>query len=717
MNDSYDFSSIKSILEPRSVAIVGASDSPNRIGGRSLAYMLKRSFDGDLYPINPQRQTVQGLRSYCSIADLPASVDTALVALPANLVPNAIDDLILNGVSSAVIFSSGFAEVGVEGAKVQADIAAKAKDAGMRLLGPNSLGLINTRRNFWGTFTSALEANWPEIGRVGIASQSGAYGSHILSLAMARGMGISSFVTTGNEADITTTDAIGWMAQDNDTDVIIAYLEGIQDSGKLAAALEMARLARKPVIVMKAGSSALGSIAAQSHTASLAGNDAVTDAVLREYGALRITNTQQALDFAEAACTRIYPVQNSLGVLTVSGGAGILIADDAERFELPMPEMPQEAQQQLIELLSFAATRNPVDCTAQAFNQIELIGDFGVKLVEAGGYKSLLIFLSHAGGHTSTVPALREQLKRIRDIAPDCLCVLSLIASQEVTDLYRQDGFLVFDDPSRAVAAIAAMGRLGQGFARIRLPRPSPLAHIKALESVPNEKECKTIFAAAGIASPVEYLVNSEEEAALKAHDIGFPIVMKIVSPDIPHKTEIGGVLIGVDGEEKARTGYTTLIERAQRARPNAKIDGILVAQQIDNGVECLMGIQCDPVFGPIAVFGLGGIFVEIMQDVVLRQCPFGEVEAEEMIRSIKGFELLNGARGTLPVDIPSLAAMLSRLSTLAMALGPNLQSIDINPVIATPNGAWAVDGLIDINLNQGIKNRKSEDTKHVHSI
>lgn len=717
MNDNHDFTSIKSILEPRSVAILGASDSPTRIGGRSLAYMLNRRFDGDLYPINPQRQTVQGVRSYASITDLPISVDVALVALPANLIPNAVDELIVSGVKSAVIFSSGFAEVGAEGAEVQADIAARARDAGMRILGPNSLGLINTRRNFWGTFTSALEASWPKIGRVGIASQSGAYGSHILSLAMARDIGISSFITTGNEADITTTDAIGWMAQDHETDVIIAYLEGIQDGGKLTAALEMARLARKPVIVMKAGSSVLGSKAAQSHTASLAGDDAVIDAILREYGALRITNTQQALDFAEAACTRIYPVENSLGVLTVSGGAGILIADDAERFELPMPEMPQEAQQHLLGLLSFAATRNPVDCTAQAFNQIELIGDFGVKLVEAGGYKSLLIFLSHAGGHKSTVPALREQLKRIRDIAPDCLCVLSLIASQDIIDLYRKDGFLVFDDPSRAVAAIAAMGRLGESFARVRLPQPLPLEHIETLKSVPNEKECKTVFEAAGIVSPVEYLVNSEEEAAFCAGKIDSPVVMKIVSPDILHKTEIGGVLIGIEGEDEVRAGYTTLIERAQRARPNARIDGVLVAQQIDEGVECLMGIHRDPVFGPIAVFGLGGIFVEIMKDVVLRQCPFGEPEAEKMIRSIKGFELLDGARGTQPVDIPSLAIMLSRLSALAMALGPNLKSIDINPVIATPKGAWAVDGLIDINIHQGTADRKSQDKKYANGI
>jgi len=709
MSRTNAFGDLSSMLAPTSVAIIGASDTPTRIGGRSIGYMLQRPFEGRIYPVNPQRSTVQGLAAYPSINALPEAPDVAIVALPASLVPDTLDDLAAKGTRSAVVFSSGFAEVGPDGAALQELIAARAKVAGMQLLGPNTLGLINTRRNFWGTFSSSIEAGWPEIGTIGIASQSGAYGAHMLSLAVARGLGLSAFVTTGNEAGITATDAIGWMAEDDNTNVIIAYLEGIKDGERLIKALETARAARKPVIVMKAGRSALGGEAAQSHTASLAGNDAVVDAILRDCGALRIHNTQAALDFAEAAVKRIYPVGNTLGVLTVSGGAGILIADDAEQLGVPMPALPEQTQSELKGLLSFAATRNPVDCTAQAFNQIELIGDFGTKLVETGGYKSLLIFLSHAGGHRSTVPALRGQLQRIREASPDCLAALSVIAPPEIVTMYQEDGFLVYDDPARAVSAIAAMGRLGEAFSSRPQPASPNLLPGRAFSATPNEAECKAIFADAGITVPTEVIVTTADDAVDAAEQIGFPVVMKIVSPDILHKTEIGGVLTLVSDAEQARSGFATLMERARFARPEARIDGVLVAQRIDKGVECLMGVQRDPVFGPMAVFGLGGIFVEVLQDVVLRRCPFDEATAMGMIRSIRGLPLLTGARGQQSVDLDALAQMLSRLSWLAIDLGPDLRSIDINPVIATAAGAWAADGVIEVTTSALQDGRKAE--------
>jgi acyl-CoA synthetase (NDP forming) len=703
--DAHGFASLTSIMEPASVAIIGASDTPGRIGGRSLAYMLEQPFAGRLYPVNPHRTHVQGVPAYASIAALPEIPDAAIIALPAELVPGAVDDLIAKGTRSAIIFSAGFAETGAPGAARQAALAGRARAAGLRLLGPNSLGLINTRRNFWGTFSAALGVGWPVQGRLGIASQSGAYGAHMLTLAVARGLGISSFVTTGNEADITATDAIGWMAQDDGTDVIVAYLEGISDGARLVAALDIARAARKPVIVMKAGRSALGSRAAQSHTASLAGNDAVVDAVLRIHGALRIENAEQALDFAEAALLRNYPVGNTLGVLTVSGGAGILIADEAERLHLPLPPLPEQTQKDLLGLLSFAATRNPVDCTAQAFADIHLIGDFGTRLVADGGYGSLLIFLSYVGGQRSSFPALREQLGRIRAAgagrrgAPDCLYAAAIIAPPDIVAQYREDGFLVYEEPARAVAALAAMGRLGDGFARPRL-RPvveRPEIAVRPLAATPNEAECKAIFAEAGLAVPEERVVTSAADAAAAAAAIGLPVVMKILSPEILHKTEIGGVLLGVRRAEDAGAGFTTLMARAAAARPQARLDGVLVARQIENGVECMMGIQRDPVFGPIAVFGLGGIFVEILNDAVLHPCPFDEATAMAMIRGIRGLPVLEGARGQGGADLSSLARMLSRLSYLAVGLGSNLVSIDINPVIATPQGAWAADGVIEI--------------------
>ena len=691
------FSTLTPMLEPRSVAILGASDNPNRIGGRALSFMIERPFHGEVYPVNLQREQVQGHKAYRDVAALPAAPDVAIVALQADLVEPALDDLIARGTRSAVIFSSGFAEIGAPGAALQARLTTKAREGGLRLLGPNSLGLFNARINFWGTFTASLEQHWPPEGRIGIASQSGAFGAHMLSAASARGLGTSVFVTTGNEADITTADAIGWMAEHDDCDVILSYIEGIRDGERLIAALRAARAARKPVIMLKAGRSKLGRQAAQSHTASLAVDDAVADAVLAELGVLRVENTQQALDFAYAAGRRIFPAMPSMGVLTVSGGAGIVIADDAERLGVPMPEMPEQAQARMREKLHFAAPRNPVDCTAQALNQIDLVGDFGTEIMATGAYGSLLVFFSHAGGAPSIVPGLRAQLSRIRDCSPDSLHVLSVLAPPEIIRQYEQDGFLVYDDPSRAVAAIAAMGRLGAQFAReAEEVAPRPLDVVPPADT-PNEAEVMRILARAGIDVVREETVTSADSAANAGSEIGFPVVMKILSPDILHKTEIGGVITGIDSPEAARATFRLLNERARDKAPEARIDGVMVAQQITGGVECFMGVSRDASFGPVALFGLGGVHVEVLRDVSLRRCPFDTAAAREMIRAIRGVALLDGVRGQPPVDIDALARMLSRLSHLACALGPRLGSIDINPVIATPQGAWSADGVIEM--------------------
>lgn len=689
------FSSITALAEPRSIAIIGASNDPDRIGGRALKYMLKRRFAGEIYPVNPNRQTVQGVTAYDSVGALPETPDVALVSLPARLVPGAVRELSESGVKSAVVFSSGFAETGEEGVNLQEALVQAA--GSMRVLGPNSLGLFNERINFWGTFTASLETGWPPSGRIGIASQSGAYGAHMFCAAREQRIGTSIFIATGNEVDITTADAIGWMAEHPEIDTIISYVEGVRSGAQLAAALERARAARKPVIMLKAGRSALGSQAAQSHTAALAGDDAVIDAVLRELGVIRVSSTQEALDIAMAAQRRIFPVSNGMGVLTVSGGAGIIIADEAEKYGVPLPAMPDDARARLEEKLAFAATRNPVDCTAQALNQLSLTGDFGVEMVNTGNYSSLLTFFSHAGGVPSIVPGLRAEFRRIRDARPDVLHVLSVLGAPEVIEQYESDGFLVYDDPSRAVRAIAAMGRLGQAFAA-QDAAPPLLAQLDLPEATPNEAAAKELLSEAGLAVAREAACATVEAAVAAADAIGYPVVMKILSPDILHKTEIGGVLVDVNDAQGVRDGYETLLARAGSARPDARIDGVLVARQVESGVECIMGVQYDPVFGPMALFGLGGIHVEVFKDVVLSPCPFGVGKARELIRSIRGVALLDGVRGRPPVDIDALADMLSRLSVFAASAGSRLSSVDLNPVIATPNGAWAVDALMEIN-------------------
>jgi acyl-CoA synthetase (NDP forming) len=691
------FATLDSLLKPRSVAVIGASGDKTRIGGRPIDYMLQQRFQGRILPVNPNRAEVQGIPAFASVADLPETPDTAIVAVPAGLAIQAIDDLGARGTKSAIVFTAGFAEMDEAGAAAQARMMATARRHNMRLIGPNCLGLFNAHIGFYAIFSSSLENGFPVPGNVGIASQSGAYGTHLFAIARNRGIGTPMLVTTGNEGDVTIGDAIGWMAEDPGTSVIAAYAEGIRESDSLLAALEAARRNRKPVIMMKVGTSAIGATAAQSHTASIAGNDAVTDAVLREFGVVRARTTEEMLDIAAMATKRIYPARNTMGVITISGGAGVLISDAAEAVGLELPAMPDPAQARLKAMLPFAAPRNPVDCTAQAFNDISLVGRFMDSMVEDGGYTSVLAFFTQVGGSPTIAPRLREQLQAVRTKHPDRLYVLSVIAPPAMVKGYEDDGYVVFEDPTRAVVAIHAMGRFGEAFAREPGAPPPAIPTIVLPSATPTEAEAKRILARAGIASAPEAVCTSPTEAAAAAARFGFPVVMKILSPDILHKSEIGGVLLNVASEAEVRTGYATLLDRARAAAPAARIEGVLVARQLTGGVECILGIQQDPVFGPVAVFGIGGIFVEILHDVALRRCPFGVDEADRMIRSIKAAPILLGARGRPPVDIDALATMLSRLSVFAHQAGPRLLAIDLNPVLAMPDGAYAVDAVIEL--------------------
>ena len=695
------FASLDSLLKPGSVAIIGASADKTRIGGRPIHYMLQQKFAGAIYPVNPNRQEIQGLKAYPSIADLPETPDTAIVAVPAPLAVEAVEALGARGTKSAIVFTAGFAEMDEPGAEAQARMMAAARRHNMRIVGPNCLGLFNAHIGFYPIFSSSLENGFPHPGRIGIASQSGAYGTHMFAIARNRGIGTPICVTTGNEGDVTIGDVIGWLAEDPETDVIAAYAEGIRESDSLLAALETARRARKPVVIMKVGTSAIGAHAAQSHTASIAGNDAVTDAVFREFGVVRARTTEEMLDIAMTATRRIYPANNTLGVITISGGAGVLISDAAEAVGLELPPMPIEAQARLKAMLPFAAPRNPVDCTAQAFNDISLVGRFMESMVVDGEYTSVLAFFTQVGGSPTIAPKLREQLQTVRQNHPDRLYVLSVVANPTQIRGYEDDGYIVFEDPTRAVVAIQAMGRFGAAFARPPIDPAPPGPPIHLPPTTPTEADAKRLLAAHGIPSAPEAACTTPEAAIAAAKTFGYPVVLKILSPDIIHKSEIGGVLLDITSEAAVHQGYKTLLDRAAHHAPTARIEGILVAKQLTGGpsgtIECILGIQQDPVFGPIALFGLGGIFVEILNDVALRRCPFTPEQALEMIRSIKAAPILQGARGRPPADLESLATMLSNLSHYAHNAGPRLQSIDLNPVLALPQGAYAADAVLDL--------------------
>ncbi len=695
----HDPARIAKLLNPQSVAVIGASDDPSRIGGRPISYMLGQGYPGKIFPVNPNRTTVQGLTAYPSVAALPETPDVAIVIVPASAALDSVTALAERGCAAAILFTAGFAETGPEGAREQQKLVDAAHKHGMRLIGPNSLGLINPCNHFYGTFATGCELAFPKAGGVAIISQSGAYGAHLMAVSTANDIGLSAVILTGNEADLTVGDMLQMVVEDPATKVIMLYSEGIKESAGLLAGLDAARRARKPVLMMKVGRSAVGSAAAQSHTASIAGDDRVTDAVLKEFGVVRVQTTEQMLDIARLATRGIYPAHNTLGVITVSGGAGVIISDAADAVGLPMPEMPLDAQERLLKLLPFAAPRNPVDVTAQYLNEMSLISTFTDTLIAEGKYTSILGFFTYTGGVASIAPRLREQLKIARSKHPDCIFALSLMASREQIREYENDGFAVFEDPSRAVVAIEAMGQFGRAFAKApALPAPK-LAPISLPTHNPSEAQAKQLLAQAGIASAPEEVCTTIEAAVTAAQKIGFPVVMKIVSPDILHKSEIGGVLLDIQDEAGVREGFALLMQRGKTAAPQARLDGVLVAKQLKGGVECILGIHQDPVFGPVAMFGLGGIFVEILQDVVLHRCPFGPDVAEEMIRSIKGAPLLLGARGRPVADIKALSEMLSQLSAFAVAAGPRLQSIDLNPVLAMPQGqgAYAVDAVIEV--------------------
>lgn len=690
------FDSLTPLLQPKSVAVVGASSDPTRIGGRPISYMLRQQFQGELMPVNPNRKEVQGIPAFASVRELPQAPDAAIIAVPAAQVLETVQALGERGTRSALIFSSGFSEVGGAGVALQEAIVAEARKHNMRLLGPNTAGVFNANLGYYASFASGLERGFPLPGRVGIASQSGAYAAHMLGLSRARGLGTPIMIATGNEADITLGDSIGWLVESPDVDVVMAYAESIRDVDNFIYALEAAHRARKPVILQKVGRSALGQQAAMSHTASLAGDDKVFDAVLGDYAVIRANSSAELLNIAYAATRRIYPVSNSLGMVTISGGAGIIVSDAAEDLALPMPPMPAAAQAALKEQLSFCSPINPVDFTAHVLNDLSLASSFTESLISDGGYSSVLAFFSQAGTVPSIAPRLCAEMKKVKDAHPDTLFVMSLIGDAEQVVPYEKEGFVLFEDPTQAVTAIHAMGRLGEAFARPLPARPN-LPAISLPAGTLNEAAAKTLLAEFGIASAAEKVVGSAAEAERFASQIGYPVVMKIASADILHKSEIGGVLLDITTPQAVHEGYATLLERAASHAPDARLDGVLVARQLSGGVECFMGIQRDPMFGPVAVFGLGGIFVEVLKDVVLRRCPFDATEAQQMIRSIQGAPLLLGARGRPPVDIDALAQMLSQLSEFAWRAGDSLQSVDLNPVFAMPagRGAFAADAVI----------------------
>ena len=686
--------SLDALFRPRSVAVIGASSDANRIGGRPIAFS-KRAFQGAIVPINPNRDEIQGLTAYPSIKDAPGSIDQAIIAVPAKAALQAADECIAKGVKAAVMFSSGFAETGDDGRALQQELARRCAAGGMTLLGPNSLGMFNVHAGLYSTFSSYFDPLWPRTGPVGIVSQSGAFGTYFLAQAVERGLGFSHFVATGNEAGVDVAACVEWLADDPDTGVIMVYLEGCRDGARLRHALARAAANRKPVVAMKVGVSEQGVAAIASHTGSLAGSDAVFDAVFRENNVHRAQSLDELVDVAYACAGGVFPKSPRLGVVTLSGGVGIQMADAAVEKGLTLPRMPDTAQQKVLAMVPFAGPANPVDTTAQVVNDWTMFTTILGIVAEEGAVDSVVSFLAHMG----TMPGLMDRLKSafldVRRRFPDRVFVLCARMPREMADEFSAMGFLIFEDPTRAIAAVAALSKLAQGFAR---PHVAPSQHSASAQPIPigpiNEADAKRLLSAAGIPFAPEKIARTRDETVAAATGIGFPVVLKVLSPDIAHKSEAGGVVLGLRNADEVAAGYDRMMTRVAAHAPQAKLEGALVARMIAGGVETVIGVKRDAVFGPVVMFGLGGVYVEVLKDVTLRLAPVDRDTAKEMIRAIKGIALLTGARGKPPADLDALADALVAMSHFAAA-HPHVTSAEINPFIALPDGGVAVDALI----------------------
>jgi len=684
---------LDALFRPQSVAIIGASSDPNRIGGRPVAFS-KRGYKGRIVPINPKGGELQGLPAYTSISEAPGAIDQAIIAVPAKAALQAADECIAKGVKCAVMFSSGLAETGDEGRALQLELTRRCRAGGMKLLGPNSLGMFDVHSGLYSTFSSYFNPLWPRTGPVSIISQSGAVGTYFLSLAAERGLGFSRFAATGNEADVDVAECVEWLADDPDTGVIAIYLEGCRDGARLRAAFARAAFNRKPVVAMKVGVSEQGIAAIASHTGSLAGSDAVFDAVFAETGVHRAHSLDEMVDVAYAAASGIFPKTRRLGVVTLSGGVGIQMADAAAEAGLELPRMPDHAQRKILDMIPFAGPANPVDTTAQVVNDWTMFTTILGITADDGAVDSVVSFLAHMG----TTPGLMDRLKPafldVRKRFPDRVFILCARMPREMADEFTALGFLIFEDPNRAVAAVAALAKLHEGFASVRAPE-ARLGAAKALPAGPiNEADAKRLLAEAGVQFAPEGVACSREEAAAIAQDIGFPVVLKVLSADIAHKSEAGGVMLGLASAEEVAAGYDAMMARVKQHAPNARIEGALVARMIEGGVETVIGMKRDPVFGPVVMFGLGGVYVEVLKDVTLRLAPVDRDAAKAMIHGIKGFALLNGARGKPPADLAALADAVLAMSRFGAA-HPEVASAEINPFIALPRGGVAVDALI----------------------
>ena len=698
---------LRYVLSPKSVAIVGASSDFSKFTGRTLKYLIKHGYSGNIYPINPGRDEIAGLSCYHSVKELPEPVDTAFIQIAAKGIPDVLERCIEKGVKSAIIHSAGMGEAGEEGKKRQEQIKALAREADMRVVGPNCAGIANMVENIILSPVLCYELDTLTKGRIGLVSQSGGLTGSYVARAEARGIGFSYVISTGNEMDLEACEYIEYLLHDSHTDVIAVFLEGLRNISRFHKVADEALEVGKPIIVLKVGRTGVGSKAAASHTGALTGSDAIYDSVFRQKGVTRVETLEDLFEVPSLFCKTGPPEGNRVGVITTSGGGATLLAEAGAQAGLEFPIPSDAAVEEASEFLpSFAAKSNPMDVTMSGVG---------------GGYKKGLevfieddtfdIVVGVVGTSSQFAPEMGvKPIVEVHEGTEKPLAAFCNPNAEEALRLFEKNGIPSFRTPEACGRALGYLVNYGDFLERRKGARyvKGEIAPVKPNRDVVervlgspnrilNEYDSKKILAEYGISTIREYLAADLTEAKAIAENMSYPLVLKVLSPDISHKTEAGVMKLGIGSEESLEKGFNEIIAKARNFKRDVRIDGVLIQEMAEKAIEVIVGMSQDAQFGPTLMFGLGGVFVEVFKDVALRVVPISSLDAREMIDETKGSILLKGYRGMEKMDIDEIVSTLLRVSKLSDDLKEVIQELDINPLAVYPEGKGvrAVDALI----------------------
>ena len=696
---------LEELFCPGSVAVIGASNKPGKVGTTLFRNILQAGFQGVAYPVNPSSKSVSGVRCYPVVKDLPEAPDLAVVIVPAPHVAEVVDQLGEVGTRGLVVITAGFREVGEAGAALEREVVRRAEKYGMSLVGPNCFGVLNTDPEV--SLNATFSENLPPRGDIGFISQSGAICAGILEYGLTERIGFSRFVSVGNRAGIDENDLLRSLGDDPATKVILLYVESLANGREfLEAAREVTE--QKPVLVIKSGRTAVGERAVRSHTGSLAqsGRDQLYDGLFELSGVRRADTRGDLFRMAKIFATGLKLEGPRLAILTNSGGPGIVAADAAIRHGLELPPPSPAARAELARRLpSIAAISNPLDMTADV--AAEHYRDVLRMLLSYPEYDGALVITTPRGEMTGQSVAEAVVDVKVATGRPVVACMFGLTDLSREVEFLESKGVPAFTFPEEAAQSLGSIVRYHKWRTRTRteirtfpVDRTAVTATLEQARSsgmtVLPEYLSRTLLASYGIEFPKVRRVSTPEEAVAAAGTIGYPVVLKVASPDISHKTEVGGVEVGLEDGDRLRAAWDRMHRSLAAAVPSARIEGFEIESEVSGGKEVLVGVQRDPDFGPIVAFGMGGIYVEVLRDVAFRLAPVRPLAARRMVESIKAFPLLRGVRGEAPSDLNALCETIERVSQLAVEL-PEVVELDLNPLIVRSEGkgVMAVDARV----------------------